>query len=109
MLLDHVAPLVDSLEIEYIHLTPWSLDLDNMDVGYQGGRFQLEKGHIRYCLSSLLMLNVNLKLSWKNIAIDAREYPNIDSLQDLNGARNSIRALLSRNDLVRISGVQTND
>jgi len=58
MLLDHVAPLVDSLEIEYIHLTPWSLDLDNMDVVYQGGRFQLEK-------ISLLTITANPSIGYR--------------------------------------------
>ncbi|MEA2094576.1 MAG: hypothetical protein U9P11_08440, partial [Pseudomonadota bacterium] len=75
MLLDHVAPLVDSLEIDYIHFTPWSLDLNNIDVGYQGGRFQLAEGRIRYCLSSLLALNINLKtLVLKDIRVDLEAF-----------------------------------
>lgn len=75
MLLDHVAPLVDSLEIDYIHLTPWSLDLDNMDIVYQGGRFQLEKGHIRYCLSSLFMLNINLQtIALQDVRVDLEAF-----------------------------------
>jgi hypothetical protein len=52
---------------------------------------------------------INLKLLWKNIAIDASEYPELVSLQKLNGARNSIHALLLRNDLARIGGEQIND
>ena len=82
MLLDHVAPLVDSLEIDYIHLTPWSLDLDNMDVMYQGGRFQLEKGHIRYCLSSLLMLNINLKtVALQDVRVDLEAFNPPETLE----------------------------
>jgi hypothetical protein len=75
MLLDHVAPLIDSLEIEYIHFTPWSLDLNNIDVVYQGGRFQLAEGRIRYCLSSLLALNINLKtLVLQDVRVDLEEF-----------------------------------
>jgi hypothetical protein len=88
MLLDHVAPLVDSLEIDYIHLTPWSLELDNMDVVYQGGRFQLAKGNIRYCLSSLLMLNINLKtIALQDVRVDLEafnppETPEIETAEE---------------------------
>lgn len=52
---------------------------------------------------------IDMKLSWKNIAIDATEYPELTSIQKLNGARNSVRALLSRSDLARIGGEKTND
>jgi hypothetical protein len=51
MLLDHVGPLVDSLEIGYIHFTPWSLDLKNVSLGYRGGHFSVGEGKLRYCLS----------------------------------------------------------
>ena len=45
---------------------------------------------------------VNLDLSWKNIVADARDYPQLDELQKLNGARNSIRSLLQRDDLAKV-------
>ena len=61
MLLDHVGPLVDSLEIGRVHVTPWSLDLAGVAVDYQGGHFEVGEGKIRYCLSSLLLLNFNIK------------------------------------------------
>jgi len=45
---------------------------------------------------------VNLKLSWKNISADAKQYPAISQLQKLATARNGIRSLLQRDDLLRI-------
>ena len=45
---------------------------------------------------------INLNISWKNIVSDASDYPEIAGLQKLKGARNSIRALLERDDLVRL-------
>ena len=52
MLLKHVGPLVDSLQIESIHFTPWSLQLSKLAVEYEGGHFALQEGSIRYCISS---------------------------------------------------------
>ena len=75
MLLDHVGPLVDSLEIGYIHFTPWSLDLKNVSLGYQGGHFSLGEGTLRYCLSSLLLMNLNIKtLALKDVNIDLEQF-----------------------------------
>lgn len=61
MLLDHVGPLVDGLAVDEIHFTPWSLDVTNLRVDYQGGQFELAHGRIRYCLSSLLLLDLNIQ------------------------------------------------
>jgi hypothetical protein len=75
MLIDHVGPLVDSLEIGYIHLTPWSLDLKNVSLGYRGGHFSVEEGRLRYCLSSLLLMNLNIKtLALKDVSIDLEQF-----------------------------------
>ena len=45
---------------------------------------------------------INMDLSWRNIAADARDYPQLDELQKLNSAMHSLRALLSRDDLVKV-------
>ncbi len=75
MLLDYVAPRVDALEIGSVHLTPWSLDFDRISVGYRGGRFQAGQGSIRFCPSSLLLLNLNIKrIALKNVRIDLRTF-----------------------------------
>jgi hypothetical protein len=75
MLLDHVGPLVDTLEVEHVHLTPWSLDVDNLAVEYAGGRFQLGRGTFRYCLSSLLLLNINVKtLALQDLKLDLEAF-----------------------------------
>jgi len=75
MLLDHVGPLVDSLQIERIHFTPWSLELANVAVDYAGGHFQVGSGSIRYCLSSLLLLQLNIKqLVLQDVKIDVAEF-----------------------------------
>ena len=75
MLLDHVGPLVDSLEIERIHFTPWSLELANVTVDYAGGHFQVGNGSIRYCLSSLLLLQLNIKqLILQGVQVDVADF-----------------------------------
>lgn len=53
--------------------------------------------------------SIDLQLSWKNIASDARNYPELAELQKLNGARNSIRALLERDDLLRVDAGAGNE
>lgn len=75
MLLDHVGPLVDSLEVEYVHLTPWSLDLKKISVGYRGGQFRLQEGTVRFGLFSLFLLNLNIKtLALEDISIDLEAF-----------------------------------
>lgn len=75
MLLDHVGPLVDSLDIGYIHLTPWSLELKHVVVGYRGGHFSIGDGTVKYCLSSLLLLNLNIKtVVLKDVSIDLEKF-----------------------------------
>ena len=75
MLLRHVGPLVDSLQLEYVHFTPWSLRLSKVAVEYEGGQFELEQGTLRYCLSSLLLLNVNVKtLALQDVRVDLTEF-----------------------------------
>jgi len=75
MLIDHVGPLVDALEIGYVHLTPWSLDLSRISVDYQGGHFQVGEGKLRFCLSSLLLLNLNVKqVMLQGLDIDVADF-----------------------------------
>lgn len=57
----------------------------------------------------ILGQSVNFNLSWKNISYDAKEYPGVDALQKLAGARQSIRALLEHDDLVQVNRVPVND
>ncbi len=51
--------------------------------------------------------SVNLDLSWKDIAADAQAFSEIIALQQLAGARQGIRALLSRNDLLKVNAAGT--
>ncbi len=75
MLLEHVGPLVDSLEVDYIHFTPWSLKLNKVAVDYEGGHFQVGEGKIEFCLSSLLLLKLNLKtLFLDDVIVDVTEF-----------------------------------
>jgi len=75
MLLKHVGPLVDSLQIEYVHFTPWSLRLNKVAVDYAGGHFAVEQGTLRYCISSLLLLNANIKmLALQDVSVDLTEF-----------------------------------
>ena len=75
MLLKHVGPLVDSLQLDYVHITPWSVRLNKVAVEYAGGHFELQQGTLRYCLSSLLLLNANIKtLALKDVRVDVSEF-----------------------------------
>jgi hypothetical protein len=75
MLLDHVAPLVDSLEIGRVHFTPWSLELSGVAVDYAGGHFRVEHGSLGYCLSSLLLLQLNIKqLVLQGVTVDVADF-----------------------------------
>ncbi|MGB5715865.1 MAG: hypothetical protein WBN81_02095, partial [Gammaproteobacteria bacterium] len=75
MLLKYAGPLVDSLQLEYVHFTPWSVRLNKVAVEYEGGHFELEQGTLRYCLSSLLLLNAKIKtLALKDVSIDVSEF-----------------------------------
>ncbi|MEN8204890.1 MAG: hypothetical protein ABFS24_02645 [Pseudomonadota bacterium] len=75
MLLKHVGPLVDSLQIEYVHFTPWSLRLNRVAVEYAGGHFALEQGTLHYCLSSLLLLNANIKtIALQDASVDVSTF-----------------------------------
>ncbi len=75
MLLEHVGPLVDSLEIGSVHLTPWSLDFDRVRVGYRGGKFQAAHGALRFCLLDLLRRNLDVEsLVLHGAQADLREF-----------------------------------
>jgi hypothetical protein len=75
MLLQYAGPLVESLEIERIHFTPWSLELANVAVDYAGGYFQVGHGSIRYCLSSLILLQFNIKqLVLQDVKVDVANF-----------------------------------
>jgi hypothetical protein len=53
--------------------------------------------------------SVQLDVTWRNIAADAAEFPDVDALQQLAAARQSIRSLLDRDDLVKLdSGASRN-
>ena len=43
---------------------------------------------------------INSQIKWNNIASDARRYPELAELQSLNAARDQIRSLLERDDLI---------
>jgi len=75
MLLKHGGPLVDSLQVGYVHVTPWSVQLEQLAVDYAGGHFQLESGSLRFCLSSLLLLTANIKtLELQDLKADLRDF-----------------------------------
>ncbi len=75
MLLEHAGPLVESLEIGSVQLTPWSLDLDHVNVGYRGGHFQVGQGSIRFCLFALLRKNLDIEsLALKDVQVDLQAF-----------------------------------
>lgn len=75
MLLDHVGPLVESLAIEHVHLTPWSLDLKGVAVRYAGGDFRLDKASIGFCLSSLVTRTIDLQaVVVERLIVDLKDF-----------------------------------
>jgi hypothetical protein len=84
MLLKYVAPEMDSLSVERIHFTPWSFKVANLNAAYQGGQFNIERGSIKYCLSSLLLLNLNLKeIVFQNVDVDVSKFESRPSEEEI--------------------------
>ena len=47
VLLDQVGPLVDSMEVDYVHVTPWSLDVSGLSVAYRGAKLRVAQAALR--------------------------------------------------------------
>ena len=75
MLQDHVGPLVDSLDIGSVHLTPWSLEMRDVSVKYRGGLFSIGHGTLRYGLFALLFHDIDIKsLALKDVSLDLEKF-----------------------------------
>ncbi|MEJ2690012.1 MAG: hypothetical protein P8130_08685 [Deltaproteobacteria bacterium] len=75
MLQDHVGPLVDSLAIGYVHLTPWSLEMRKVSVKYRGGQFVIGQGTLRYNPLALLLHDISIKtLAVKDVSINLEKF-----------------------------------
>ena len=75
LLLKYAGQEMDSLSVDHIHLTPWSIQIENLQAGYQGSKFSIQQGSIKYCISSLLLFNLNIKeIIFKNIDIDISQF-----------------------------------
>lgn len=75
LLLEHAGPLVDALDIGHVHLTPWSLSFDQLAVEYRGGRIRVAQGELRFCLTSLLWLELDAsKLLLRDVHADLQEF-----------------------------------
>ena len=71
----YVAPQLDQLQVEHIHILPWSLRVDALDATVFGGRFRADSIAVRYCLSSLLSRQLNLQeLFLRGGDIDLRHF-----------------------------------
>ena len=74
-LLSKIGPLVDHVELDHVHLTPWSLTLKGLDLGYRGGVFQLDSARIAFCLSALLTRTLRLdSLSLDQLVVDLKGF-----------------------------------
>ncbi len=95
MLLDHVGPLVDSLEIEHVHLTPWSLGAKRLAIKYSGGSFQLGEGRIGFCLSALVVKTISLQtVALSDFLIDLKDFQPPASEEPDSGPFSGVLALL---------------
>ncbi len=75
MLMKYGAPAMDSLSVERVHFTPWSINVEKLAAAYEGGLFKVESGTVKYCLSSLLLLNLNIsQINFQGVDIDISEF-----------------------------------
>ncbi|MEZ5540906.1 MAG: hypothetical protein R3F42_02565 [Pseudomonadota bacterium] len=75
LLLEQAGPLVDELEIGHVQLTPWSLSFDHLVVAYRGARVRIAQGELRFCLTSLLRLELDVsKLLLRDVHADLQEF-----------------------------------
>lgn len=76
LLLKQAGPLVDSLQLDYIHITPWSVTLKGVNSVYKGGKFKLGEANLRFCLSSLLTKTIYVKtIEINKLVADLRAMP----------------------------------
>ncbi|MGH8601816.1 MAG: hypothetical protein ACREXR_03255, partial [Gammaproteobacteria bacterium] len=66
ILLAQLTPLTEELHIAHVHLTPWSLALEDARARYKGGDFRLKTGVVQFCLSALIGKTISLQ----EVAID---------------------------------------
>ena len=85
MLLDRIDPYVDSARIEYVHLTPWSLRLENAAVEYQGGIFELDTADLRFGLMSLVLRKLKVRqLHVQGVRLDLVQFQSPDEAPALD-------------------------
>ncbi len=69
-----LAPLVDSLTLEYVHLTPWSLVVRGADIAYQGGKYHVGKLEVGFNPLALFTHTVSItRLALQHTDLDLRE------------------------------------
>ncbi len=75
ILLAQLAPLTEELHIARVHLTPWSLALEDAQVRYKGGDFRLKSAQVRFCLSALIRKTLSLrKVSVDQLSVDLTHF-----------------------------------
>ena len=68
-----LAPRVDSLTLEYVRLTPWSLVVRGADIVYQGGKYHVGKLEAGFNPLALLVNTVSItRLSLQHTDLDLR-------------------------------------
>ncbi len=116
MLLAQLMPLTEELQIAHVHLTPWSLTLEDAQVRYQGGDFRLKSAQARFCLSALISKTISLhKVSVDQLSVDLTQFkpdekpksdtPFAGALASLNtGLRIAIRELTANGQVTTKPG-----
>ncbi|MBI4693989.1 MAG: hypothetical protein HY749_08200 [Gammaproteobacteria bacterium] len=61
LVLKYAAPYVEKIALDYIHLTPWSLDVAGAEVVYRGGKFHVGKAEARFGLLALLRKTLDVR------------------------------------------------
>ncbi|MGH8658033.1 MAG: hypothetical protein ACREV4_06050 [Gammaproteobacteria bacterium] len=74
-LLAQLTPLTEGLHIAHVHLTPWSLTLEDAHVRYRGGDFRLKSALVRFCLGALLRKTISLdQVSVDQLSVDLTHF-----------------------------------
>ncbi|MCC7413552.1 MAG: hypothetical protein IT495_18185 [Gammaproteobacteria bacterium] len=75
ILIGQLGPAVDSLSIEHVLVTPWSVHLRGAEIGWRGARVRVGDLYVRFCAVSLLAREIDVaRLRLADAVIDLRRF-----------------------------------
>lgn len=90
--LEKLTPLVDELSLDYVHLTPWSLDMRGLRVRYQGAVYQVGDIDVGFNPFGLIARTLKTRhVGLHGVVLDLRELvPTPDTLDPFVGVLNAL-------------------